>query len=113
MIEKVEKILKALGDRSRLRIINMLGEKSLCVCEITEVLKLSQSTVSGHLRLLKDAGLVEDEKDGLWVEYRLCRDEQFNSGILDLVLEALKSDREMEEERETALQANREVICKK
>jgi ArsR family transcriptional regulator len=113
MIEKVEKILKALGDRSRLRIINMLGEKSLCVCEITEVLKLSQSTVSGHLRVLKDAGLVEDEKDGLWVEYHLCRDEQFNSGILDLVLDALESDREMEEEREMALQANREAICKK
>jgi len=113
MIAKIEKVFKALGDKSRLRIINMLGEKSLCVCEITEVLKLSQSTVSGHLRVLKDAGLVEDEKDGLWVEYHLCRDEQFNPGILDLVLDAVKSDRKLEEERKKASQANREIICKK
>jgi len=113
MLSKVEKILKALGDKSRLRIINMLGEKSLCVCEIKEVLKLSQSTVSGHLRVLKDAELVEDEKDGLWVEYRLCKDEKFNSDIVNLIREALESDRKMEEEREMALQANREVICKR
>ncbi|MGD2089620.1 MAG: metalloregulator ArsR/SmtB family transcription factor [Candidatus Aminicenantes bacterium] len=55
MLGKIEKTLRALGDRSRLSIINMLGEKSLCVCEIKEVLKLSQSTVSGHLRVLKEA----------------------------------------------------------
>jgi len=113
MIAKIEKIFKALGDKNRLRIINMLGEKSMCVCEITEVLKLSQSTVSGHLRVLKDAGLVEDEKDGLWVEYRLCQDEKINDAIVNLTREALKSDPKMEEEREKALHANREVICKK
>jgi ArsR family transcriptional regulator len=113
MIAKVEKIFKALGDRSRLRIINMLGEKAMCVCEITEVLKLSQSTVSGHLRVLKEAELVEDEKDGLWVEYRLCKDEKFISDVVNLIKEALKSDRKMEEEREMALQANRELIFKR
>jgi len=112
MISKIEKILKALGDRSRLRIINMLGEKPMCVCEITEVLGLSQSTVSGHLRVLKEAELVEDEKDGLWVEYHLCKDKKFNSDILDLILEALKSDKKMEEDRKAALQANRDMICK-
>jgi ArsR family transcriptional regulator len=113
MIAKIEKIFKALGDKSRLRILNMLGEKSLCVCEITQVLKLSQSTVSGHLRVLKDTGLVEDEKDGLWVEYHLCKDEKFNDDIMDLILDALKSDPKMEEERKKAFQANREAICKK
>jgi ArsR family transcriptional regulator len=113
MISKIEKIVKALGDKSRLRIINMLGEKPMCVCEITEVLNLSQSTVSGHLRVLKEAKLVEDEKDGLWVEYHLCIDEKFNSDILKLIMAALKSDEKMVEERKKALQANREIICKK
>ena len=113
MIIKVEKSLKALADKSRLRIINMLGIKSMCVCEITQVLKLSQSTVSGHLRVLKEAELVEDEKDGLWVEYRLNRENRFNSDILDVILDALKTNREMGEDREAALRANREVICKK
>ena len=112
MTMNIEKIFKALGDRSRLRIINMLSEKAMCVCEITEVLELSQSTVSGHLRVLKEAELVEDEKDGLWVEYHLCKDKKFNSDILDLILEALKSDKKMEEDRKAALQANRDMICK-
>ncbi len=52
MVVKIEKIFKALCDRSRLRIINILSLKPLCVCEIAEVLGLSQSTVSGHLRVL-------------------------------------------------------------
>lgn len=113
MIRKIEKICKALGDRSRLRIINMLAQKPMCVCEITEVLRLSQSTISGHLRVLKDAELVEDEKDGLWVEYRLCKDDTFNADILNVIQEALESDQQMAEERKRAAQANREMICKR
>jgi ArsR family transcriptional regulator len=53
-MEEVEKIFKALSDSSRLRIIRMLQEKSLCVCEIREVLQLANSTVSQHLSILKD-----------------------------------------------------------
>lgn len=113
MVMKIEKIFKALSDRSRLRIINMLSQKSMCVCEITQVLGLSQSTVSGHLRVLKEAELVDDEKDGLWVEYRLCRDKQFNADILDLILETLKPDKKMTDDRIAASQTNRELICRK
>jgi ArsR family transcriptional regulator len=113
MVVKIERILKALADRSRLRIVNMLAEKSLCVCELTETLKLSQSTVSGHLKILKDAGLLEDEKDGLWVEYRLCRDYRFHSLLLDMLIEELEADRTMAEERKKAAQSDRNVICKK
>jgi ArsR family transcriptional regulator, arsenate/arsenite/antimonite-responsive transcriptional repressor len=113
MVAKIEKLFKALGDRSRLRIINMLSEKSLCVCEIKEILGLSQSTVSGHLRVLKEAELVEDEKDGLWIEYRLCRDKKLNDAVLDLILETLEPDKKMTDDRMAALKANRETICKK
>ena len=66
------KTLKAAGDESRLRILNMLRRRSLCVCEIAEVLGLAQSTVSRHLKILEDCGLLERTKDGLWVEYRLA-----------------------------------------
>jgi len=113
MVAKLEKLFKALGDKNRLRIINMLAAKSLCVCEITEIHQLSQSTASGHLKVLKEAELVDDEKDGLWVEYRLCRNNTFVSQILNLFLEALDADKRMQEERKAALQANRTVICKK
>ena len=58
------KVFKALSDSNRIRIIKMLEQRRLCVCEITEVLKLASSTVSKHLSILRDAELILDEKDG-------------------------------------------------
>jgi ArsR family transcriptional regulator len=113
MKRDLEKSLKALGDRNRLRIINMLKDRAMCVCEITDVLKLSQSTVSGHLRILKEAGIAEDTKDGLWVEYHLCQDCQLNNRLLELAQSIFESDREMREERKKASQTDRRILCKK
>lgn len=112
MVAKIERILKALSDKNRLRIVNMVAEKPLCVCEITEVLKLSQSTVSGHLRVLKDAGILSDRKEGLWVEYSLNRDKPFRAAVVDLITDAFKDDPGMETERKRAAAADRDVICK-
>jgi len=67
------RVLKALGDRNRLRVLKMLEIREMCVREITEVLGIAQSGVSHHLRLLHDAGLVESQKVGLWVRYRLSK----------------------------------------
>ncbi|MFZ5759628.1 MAG: ArsR/SmtB family transcription factor [Thermodesulfobacteriota bacterium] len=65
------RVMKALSDPNRVKILKMLEEKELCVCEITAVLELAQPTVSKHLKLLEDAGLVASSKDGSWVIYRL------------------------------------------
>ncbi len=62
--------VKALADDSRLRILWMLEERALCVCEIQAVLGLAQSTVSRHLQTLVDAGYLTSEKEGLWTNYR-------------------------------------------
>ena len=62
---------KALSDKNRIRILMMLSRKPLCVCEITEVLELSASTVSKHLSILKESGFILDEKEGKWVNYKL------------------------------------------
>ncbi|MGB5288435.1 MAG: metalloregulator ArsR/SmtB family transcription factor [Ignavibacteriaceae bacterium] len=69
MIEEKTRIFKALSDPNRLRILKMLQTKSLCVCEITDVLKLATSTVSKHLSILKSTGFIIEEKDGKWVNY--------------------------------------------
>ncbi len=66
-----ERMLKAAAERTRLRILALLRRGPLCVCQIVEILALSQSTVSKHLSILAGAGLVEDEKRGKWVFYRL------------------------------------------
>jgi ArsR family transcriptional regulator len=66
------RVMKALSDPSRVKIIKMLTEKELCVCEMTVLLGLAQPTVSKHLKVLEDAGLVEFWKQGSWVIYRLA-----------------------------------------
>ncbi|GAB4263757.1 MAG: hypothetical protein Kow0092_14940 [Deferrisomatales bacterium] len=64
--------LKALADESRLKILWILEERALCVCEIQAVLGLAQSTVSRHLQVLEEAGYVVSERAGPWKNYRLA-----------------------------------------
>lgn len=68
---EIEKTLKALSDKNRLRIINMLEKKPLCVCEITKILGIKQPSVSRHLKKLKTAEIIGERKDGFFTEYFL------------------------------------------
>ena len=65
------KVMKALSDPNRVKIVKLLQQKMLCVCELKCALEISQPTVSKHLKILEDAGLVSSRKDGLWVNYYL------------------------------------------
>ncbi|OPX86801.1 MAG: HTH-type transcriptional repressor AseR [Pelotomaculum sp. PtaB.Bin104] len=65
-------ILKALSDETRLRIINLLFEGELCVCDIMETLDITQAKASRHLGVLRRAGLVKDRKSAQWVYYTLA-----------------------------------------
>ena len=67
------KVMKALSDPNRVKIIKMLQHKSMCVCEMQAALSIAQPTVSNHLKVLEDAGLVTYQKDGLWVNYSLSK----------------------------------------
>ena len=66
------KVMKSLSDPNRVKMVKLLQHKEMCVCEIQEALGLAQSTVSKHLKILEDAGLIVYSKDGLWVNYRLA-----------------------------------------
>ncbi len=66
-------VVKALGDENRVRVLMALRARELCVCEIIELLGLAPSTVSKHLSILFQAGLVESRKEGRWVYYRLAK----------------------------------------
>ena len=113
MLKKTEKIFKALGENNRLRIVNMLMSKPMCVCEITEIIGLSQSTVSGHLKVLKEAEIIEDTKEGLWVEYRLTKNNELNKTLFKLVRSMFDNDEFLKKERGSALLADRNILCKK
>lgn len=72
------RLMKALSDQNRVKIVTLLGVRELCVCELTALLGVAQPTVSKHLRLLEDAGLVSFRKEGNWIIYRLnaeCQDQ--------------------------------------
>jgi ArsR family transcriptional regulator, arsenate/arsenite/antimonite-responsive transcriptional repressor len=66
------KVMKALSDPNRVKIVKMLQRRLLCVCEIQSALGLAQSTASKHLKVLEEAGLITFAKDGQWVNYRLA-----------------------------------------
>ena len=66
------KVMKALSDNSRVKMLKLLEKRMLCVCELQTALGIAQSTTSKHLKILEDAGLVTSKKDGLWVNYTLA-----------------------------------------
>jgi ArsR family transcriptional regulator len=69
-MEKVD-LFKALGNETRLEIINLLKKESLCACKILEDFDLSQSTVSHHMKILSDSGIINCRKEGKWHHYSL------------------------------------------
>lgn len=75
-MDNLEDVLKALSDETRLRIINLLYEGELCVCDVMEVLQISQAKASRHLIYLKNAGLAKDRKQAQWAYYSLLKDEK-------------------------------------
>jgi ArsR family transcriptional regulator, arsenate/arsenite/antimonite-responsive transcriptional repressor len=86
-------IFKALSDETRLRIIKLLEQGELCVCDITTALDLIQPKVSFHLSTLKDAGFVSDRKDGKWIHYRFDDSDTFRRFLILSVLERIPADR--------------------
>ena len=89
---------RALSDPARIRILAMLASRHLCVCEVVAVLGLSQPTVSQHLAILKDAGLVRDESRGRWSHYRLSPADVDRKRLVRLALHGLKSDAQVQED---------------
>lgn len=87
----IANVLKALSDETRLRIINLLYEKELCVCDITETLRITQTKASRHLGYLKNTGLIVDRKQAQWVYYSLSDNEGIDF-IENLVLNTLRKD---------------------
>jgi ArsR family transcriptional regulator, arsenate/arsenite/antimonite-responsive transcriptional repressor len=69
--ERAIELFHALSDQTRLEIIELLRKGERCVCELTDSLDAAQSRLSFHLRVLKDAGIVRDRKDGRWIHYDL------------------------------------------
>jgi ArsR family transcriptional regulator, arsenate/arsenite/antimonite-responsive transcriptional repressor len=108
-------VMKALSDPNRVKIIKMLQQRVLCVCEIKAALSVAQPTVSKHLKLLEDAGLVASEKDGLWVNYRLTdgSSSPYAATVLGNLRHWLNDEKQIMELVKKLPSIRREDVCKK
>jgi ArsR family transcriptional regulator len=109
------KVMKALSDPNRVKIVKLLQQKMMCVCELRGALKIAQPTVSKHLKILEEAGLVEYAKDGLWVNYFLAdgKTSPYAASVLGNLKHWLEEDPEIAELVKKVPSLNREELCRK
>ena len=107
------KVMKALSDPNRVKIVKMLQHKIMCVCELRAVLGISQPNVSKHLKVLEEAGLVDYRKDGLWVNYYLAdgANSPYVASILGNLKHWLEDDPEIASLVEKIPFLNRKELC--
>jgi ArsR family transcriptional regulator, arsenate/arsenite/antimonite-responsive transcriptional repressor len=109
------KVMKALSDPNRVKLLKILQERMMCVCEMQVALGIAQPTVSKHLKILEAAGLVGYSKDGLWVNYSLTdgRKSAYAASLLGHLKHWLDADPEIGTLREKLTDIRRDEICKK
>lgn len=109
------RVMKALSDSNRVKIIKMLQRKVMCVCEMQAALQIAQPSVSKHLKILEDAGLVTSYKDGMWVNYQLAdgSSSPYASSLLGNLKHWLEGDAEVSEMVGQIDAIRRENICRK
>ena len=108
------KVMKALSDPNRVKIIKLLQQKTMCVCELQGALKIAQPSVSKHLKLLEEAGLVDFKKEGLWVNYYLAdgKASPYAASLLGNLKHWLEDDPEISDLVGIVPFLNREELCK-
>ena len=112
MLKEFIKTSKALSDETRVRIVSLLTRNELCVCQLMEILGMGQSTVSKHLGILRNAGLIEAEKRGTWAFYRLSRDKANRHGadFIRILSSLPKDDPLMQADEKKVKQVNKKGI---
>ena len=96
-----ELFFRALADRTRLRLLNLMGTEEVCVCFFVEILKTNQPKISRHLAYLRRAGIVGARRDGQWMHYRIVKPDDADAvRVLRDVMSWLTDDSEMRRDRE-------------
>jgi ArsR family transcriptional regulator len=101
----MERFFQALGDKTRLRLLNLMGDQEICVCYFVEILAQGQPKISRHLAYLRSAGIVQARREGKWMHYRIVMPPNAGAAqVLRQTLAWLAEDR--------AMQANRARLSK-
>jgi ArsR family transcriptional regulator, arsenate/arsenite/antimonite-responsive transcriptional repressor len=96
----LERFFQALGDRTRLRLLNLMGDREICVCYFVEILGSPQPKISRHLAYLRRAGVVASRREGKWMHYRIVVPPHAGAArILQQTLAALRDEKAMRADR--------------
>jgi ArsR family transcriptional regulator len=96
----MERFFQALGDNTRLRLLNLMRDREVCVCYFVEILGSPQPKISRHLAYLRSAGVVAARRDGKWMHYRIVMPPHIGAAqILKQTLGWLKEDKAMQSDR--------------
>ena len=114
-MRELVRVFKALADKNRLRILKMLQHKKMCVCELSAALGITRPSVSRHLSLMKDAGLVQDERNGQWIDYSLCEEKinEYASILQSHLKKWINDDPKIKNDIKNIKKLNREELCSK
>jgi ArsR family transcriptional regulator len=97
---ELERFFQALGDKTRLRLLNLMGDQELCVCFFVEILGSPQPKISRHLAYLRSAGIVTARREGKWMHYRIAMPPHAGAAhILRQTLAAMKEEKAMQADR--------------
>ncbi|MFC0525081.1 ArsR/SmtB family transcription factor [Pontibacillus salicampi] len=106
-VQETTQTLKLLGDQTRLTIVGLLRDNECCVCEFVEILQMSQPAISQHLRKLRDAGIVKEQRKGHWIFYSLNEDHL----AYDLTREILNHVPDQREKITALEQSGKRIVC--
>ena len=96
----LERFFQALGDNTRLRLLNLMGDQEVCVCYFVEILGGPQPKISRHLAYLRRAGIVEARREGKWMHYRITMPPHRGATkVLRQILDCLKEEKQMQRDR--------------
>jgi ArsR family transcriptional regulator len=94
------RFFQALGDITRMRLLNLMGEQEVCVCYFVEILGAPQPKISRHLAYLRNAGIVSARREGKWMHYRVIMPKHIGaSQVLRQTIDSLKEDKAMQADR--------------
>jgi len=111
-MKELARLFKALSDETRLRILHLLTYGELCVCDLMEVLSLPQSTISRHMAYLKNAGLVKDRRNGVWIHYSLTEPRNNVHHLqIKCIRDALKEYKELREDIKSLKKFQKQKSC--
>jgi ArsR family transcriptional regulator, arsenate/arsenite/antimonite-responsive transcriptional repressor len=102
----MERFFQALGDNTRLRLLNLMGDQEICVCYFVEILAQGQPKISRHLAYLRSAGIVQARREGKWMHYRIAMPPSIGAAqVLRQTLAWLGEDRAMQADKARLLKA--------